>query len=231
LVQFFGADDVKAGSSGSADGGGERETGERWHDVGIGRCCFFGFAEQEADAGTVDAGGVRVGGLGDDDTGVSGCGDVGDGAEFEPKPADVDGGCAFALTDEVGDGDLLCAEAFGDAHGPLAAHGDAGGWGLRQDVSGRRVGRVEAVFEVEDEAVGAGLLAGFEKGESGEVGNLDLAAVDGEAHGDECGDESHDEHRQGTQDDVEEAVDVAGLQLHAGSGYREWGWSLCLNAV
>ena len=67
------------------------------------------FAEQEADAGTVDTCGVRVGGLGDDDTGVSGCGDVGDGAKFEPKPADVDGGCAFALADEVGDGDLLGA--------------------------------------------------------------------------------------------------------------------------
>ena len=163
LIEFFGADDVKSGGGGGADGSGERETGEGWHDVCIGGCGLFGFAEQEADAGAVDAGGVGAGGLGDDDAGVSGCGDVGDGAEFEPEAADVDGGGAFALTDEVGDGDLLRAEALGDANGPLAAYGDAGGGGLREDVSGRRVGGVEAVFEIEDEAVGAGLLAGFER--------------------------------------------------------------------
>ena len=44
-----------------------------------------------------------------------------DGAEFEPEAANVDGGGALALAEDVGDGDLLCAEAFGDAHGPLAA--------------------------------------------------------------------------------------------------------------
>jgi len=225
LIQFFGRDDVKAGGGGSADGGGEREACEGWHDVGVGRCGLFGFAEQEADARAVDTGCVGVGGLGDDDAGVTGCGDVGDGAQFEPEAADVDGGGAFALADKVGDGDLLRAEAFGDAYGPLAAHGDAGGGRLREDVTGRRVGRVEAVFEVEDKAVGAGLLAGVKKGEAGEVGDLDLAAVDGEAHGDEGGDERDDEHRQGTEDDVEETVDAASLQfqlhLHAGSGYRE----------
>ena len=32
--------------------------------------------------------------------------------------------------------------------------------------------------------------------------------------------ERDDEHRQGAEDDVEEAIDAAGLQLHAGSGYR-----------
>jgi hypothetical protein len=44
--------------------------------------------------------------------------------------------------------------------------------------------------------------------------------VDGEAHGDEGGEERDDEHRQGTEDDVEEAVDAAELELHAGTGYR-----------
>jgi hypothetical protein len=219
LIEFLGGDDVEAGGGGRADGGGERETCEGWHDIGVGRCGLFGFAEQETDAGAIDAGCIGIGGLGDDDAWVSGCGDMRDGAEFEAKAADVDGGGALALADEVGDGDLLGSEAFGDAYGPLAAHGNAGGGRLGEDVTGRCVGRVEAVFEVEDEAVGAGLLAGVEKGEAGEVGDLDFATVNGEAHGDEGGDERNDEHRQGTEDDVEEAVDAAGLQfqlhLHA----------------
>ena len=155
-VEVFGADDVKAGGGGAGGGSGEREAGERGHDEGIGGFGLFGFAEQEADARAVDAGGVGAGGLGDDDAGVSGCGDVGDGAEFEPETADVDGGGALALTEEVGDGDLLRAEAFGDADGPLAADGDAGGGGLREDVAGRRVGGVEAVFEIEDAGRGSG---------------------------------------------------------------------------
>lgn len=137
-----------------------------------------------------------------------------DRAEFESEAADVDGGSALALAEEVGDGDLLCAEAFGDADGPLATDGGAGSGGLREDASGWNVGGEEAIFKGEAEADGARLLAGVGEGEAGEVGNFDLAAVDGEAHGDEGGDERDDEHRQGTEDDVEEAVDAADLQLH-----------------
>jgi len=51
---------------------------------------------------------------------------VSDGAEFEPETADVDGGGALGLTEDVGDRDLLGAEAFGDADGPLAADCRAG---------------------------------------------------------------------------------------------------------
>jgi hypothetical protein len=108
---------------------------------------LFGFAEEEANAGAVDSGGVGQGSLGDDDTGFAGGGDVGDCAEFESETANVDGGGALALAEQVGDGDLLCAEAFGDADGPLAADGGAGGGGLGEDASGRRVGGVEAVFK------------------------------------------------------------------------------------
>jgi len=149
---------------------------------------------------------------------------VRDGPEFETETADVDGGGALALTEEVGDGDLLRAEAFGNANGPLAADGDARRGGLGEDVSGRRVGGVEAIFEREAEAEGAGPLTRVGEGEAGKVGDLDLAAVDGEAHGDERGEERDDEHRQGAEDDVEEAVDAACLQLHrSGQGYRVWG--------
>jgi hypothetical protein len=115
------------------------------------------------------------------------------------------------LAEDVGDGDLLCAEAFGDAHGPLAADGDAGCGRLGENVAGRRVGGVEAIFEVEDEAEGAGLFAGVGEGEAGEVGYFDFAAVDGEAHGDERGEERDDQHGQCAEKDVEEAVDAGDL--------------------
>ena len=65
-------------------------------------------------------------------------------------------------------------------------------------------------------------LAGFGEGEAGEVGDLDLATVDGEAHGDEGGDERDDQHRQCAEHKVEDAVDAANPEshLHAGTGYR-----------
>ena len=167
-----------------------------------------GLAEKQADTGAVDAGGVGGGGLGDDDAGCSRCGDVGHCAEFEPETADVDGGGALALADNVRNGDLLGAEAFGDTHGPLAADGDAGCGRLGEDVAGGRVGGVEAIFEMEDETAGAGLLAGVGESEASEIGDFDFAAVDGEAHGNEGGEERNDQHRQGAEDDVEEAVDA-----------------------
>ena len=43
---------------------------------------------------------------------------MGDDAEVEAEAADVDGGGALALAEDVGDGDLLRTEAFGDADGP-----------------------------------------------------------------------------------------------------------------
>jgi len=83
---------------------------------------------------------------------------------------------------------------------------------LREDSAGRRVGRVEAIFEVEDQAERAGLFAGLRESEAGEVGDFDFAAVDGEAHGDEGGKKSDDDHRQGAEGGVEDAID--GLSLH-----------------
>lgn len=200
---------MEAGGCCSCCGGGEGEAGEGGHDEGFGGGCGFGVAEEEADAGAVDADGVGGGGLGDDDSGFAGGGDVGDGTEFEAEAADVDGGGALGLAEEVGDGDLLGAEAFGDADGPLATDCEAGGGGLGEDAAGWGVGGVEAVFEAEDEAEGAGFLAGFGEGEAGEVGDFDFVAVDGEAHGDEGGDERYGEHREGAQNDVEEAVDAS----------------------
>ena len=168
---------------------------------------MFGLAEQEADAGAVDAGGIGGGSLSDHDAGFSRCGDVGHGAEFEPEAADVDGSGTLALAEDVGNSDLLRAEAFGDANGPLAADGDAGCGRLGENVARRCVGRVEAIFEVEDKAQGAGLFAGVGEGEAGEVGDFDFAAMDGEAHGDERREERNHEHGQRAENDVEEAVD------------------------
>ena len=170
-----------------------------------------GLAEEKADSGAVDAGGVGGGGLGDDDAGGSGGGDVGYRSEFESEAADVDRGGAFALAEDVGDGDLLCAEAFGDADGPLAADGDTWCGRLGENVARGCDGGVEAIFEVEDQAQGAGLLAGFREGEAGEVGHLDLAAMDGEAHGDERREERNHQHGQRAEKDVEEAVDPGDL--------------------
>lgn len=213
-AEFFGADNVQAGGGSAGGGRGEGEAGKRGHDEGFRRLCLFGIADEEADARTVDSGCVGVRGLSDDDAGISGCGDVGDGTELEPEAADVDGGGALALTEEVGDGDLLCAEAFSDADGPFAAYGCAGCGRLGEDASGRYVGGVEAIFEVEAETEGAGLFACFGDGEAGQVGDFDLAAVDGEAHGDERRGERDHKHGQGSKNDVEEAVDSADRQLH-----------------
>jgi hypothetical protein len=92
---------------------------------------------------------------------------------------------------------------------------------LRENAAGRRVGRVEAVFERESQTLGTSLFAGFRHGETGEVGDLDLAAVDGESHRDEGGEKRDDEHGERAEKDVEEAIDAADLQLHkSGSGYR-----------
>jgi len=227
-VEVFGAGDVEADVGDAGGGGSEREAGEGGHDVG-GSGGGFGIAEEEADSGAVDAGGVGGGGLGDDAAGFAGVGDMGDDTEVEAEAANVDGGGAFALADNAGDGDLLCAEAFGDADGPLAADGGAGGGGLGEDAAGGRAGGVKTVFEVEAEAAGAGLAAGVGDGEAGEVGYGDLAAVDGETHGDEGGDEGDHEHGQGSEEDVEEAVD--GGDLHCLCQDTGWlrvtagGWS------
>ena len=137
---------METDGSDACSGRGEGEASERGHDEGFGRLGIFGFAEEETDAGAVDTCGVGTGGLGDDDAGVSRCGDVGDDALFEAETTDVDGGGALGLTEEVGDGDLLRAETFGDAYSPLAANGGAGCRRLREDVTGWDVGGVETIF-------------------------------------------------------------------------------------
>lgn len=145
--------------------------------------------------------------MSDDDTGVAGGGGVGDGTEIEGEPVEVDGGGAFALTDQVRDSDLLRAEALGDAHGPFSADGGPRIRGLSENMAGRCRGGVETVFEVEAEAEGAGFLAGFGDGKASEVGNSDLVAVDGEAHREKGGDERYQNHGHGAEEDVEESID------------------------
>jgi len=110
------------------------------------------------------------------------------------------------LAEDVGDGDLLGAQAFGDADGPFAANGDAGAGRLSEDETGRRSWRIEAVFEVHAEADGVGLLAGVRDGEASQVRYGDLAAMDGQPHGDESRYESHYKHGQGAEDEVEDTL-------------------------
>jgi hypothetical protein len=184
---------------------GEREAGERRHDEAGGSFDLFGDADEEAYAWTQGSG-VGVGGLGDDDAGFAGGGNVGDDTEVEPEAADVDGGGALALADDVGNGDLLGAEAFGDADSPVATDDGARDRGLGEDTTGRRGWRVEAVFNRDAEARAVGLLAGVCDGETGQIGDGDLAAVDGEAHGDEGGDKGDHKHGQGAEDQVEDAL-------------------------
>jgi hypothetical protein len=137
--ELFGADDVEAGGGGSGGGLDEGEAGEGGHDElgggfgvgdgfggGIGAGVGQGCAEQEADARAFNSCGGGSRGLGEDDAGGTGGGDVSDGSEFEAEAADGDGGGTLGLADEGGDGDLLWAEAFGDADGPLAADDGVG---------------------------------------------------------------------------------------------------------
>ena len=206
-------DDAHTDGSDAGGGGWEGQASEGRHDEGgrsswRRRWCFdlFGNTDEEADARTLGAGGVGAGGLGEDDAGFAGRGDVGDDAELEPEAADIDGGGSLGLADDVGNGNLLRAEAFGDAYSPLAA--DDGAWSgrLGEDSAGGYVGGVETVFEVDVEAEGTGLFACVGEGEAGEIGDRDLAAVDGEAHGREGGGECDHEHGEGAENEVEGAL-------------------------
>ena len=131
---------------------------------------------------------------------------MGDRAEFEGEPADADGGRALGLADEIGDRDLLGAEAFGDADGPFAADYGSGGRGLGEDVACGDGQGVEAVLDVHAQAAGVGLFCGFGDGEAGQIWHFDLAAMDGDAHGKVGGEERYREYGEGAEEDVEEAL-------------------------
>ena len=51
------------------------------------------------------------------------------------------------------------------------------------------------------------MVTGFGKGEAREIGDFDFAAVDGETHGNECGEQGDDDHRQGSEGGVEDTKD------------------------
>ena len=73
------------------------------------------------------------------------------------------------------------------------------------------LGEEKRFSRVKEKAERAGLFAGVRECHSGEVWHLDLAAMDGEAHGDECGEERDHQHGQRAENDVEEAVDSGDL--------------------
>ena len=102
--------------------------------------------------------------------------------------------------------DALRAERLGDADRPLAADAGAGRGVLREDAAGGNVAGVEAVLQVELQAFAAGGFAGVGDGEAGERGNDCLAAVDGEAHGDEGRDKRDGDHREGAQKECKNAL-------------------------
>ena len=163
-------------------------------------------AEKKADTGAVDAGGVGRRGLGEDDAGVAGGSDGGDGAELKGRASEGQRCRPLGLSGDVRNGDLLRTDTFRDADGPLAANGRAGGRELAEDVPGWGVARVELVFEAQAEAEVAGFGAGLLKGEPGEVGDHDLAAVDGEAHRQEGREKEDGEHCHGREQDIEKTL-------------------------
>ncbi len=179
----------------------EGEADEGGHEEGFGG--IGGGAEEQIDAGLIEAG-VGGRGLGEDGVGVAGCVDVGEGAEFELELADVHGGLLDGLADDVGDGDVLGTEAFGDADLPAVADARAGCGGLGEDAADGDGGGVELVLDVEIDAGAEGGLAGFGDGHPGEVGDGDFVAVEGDAEGDAGGDEHDGDHRGGGEGDAEE---------------------------
>ncbi len=200
---------MEAHGGGAEGSHGEGDAGEVGHDEGVGGGGVGGLRDEERDAGAIYIGRVGRGGLGKDGVGWAVGGKVGDGAGFEAEALDGDGGGALGLADGVGDLDLLGAEGLGDADLGVAADGLAGGGGLADEVAGGDGGGVEAVLDGEGEALGVGALLGVGDGEAGEAGDVDLAAVDGEAHGDEGGEERDREHGQRAEGEVEETEDAA----------------------
>ena len=147
--------------------------------------------------------------MGEGHLGVAGGVDVGEGAEVELHAADVHGGVAEGLADDVGDSDLLGAEGFGDADRPAVADAGAGGGGLGEDAAGGDGGGVETVFDIEVDAGFEGGGAGLADGHAGEVGDGDLVAVERNAQGDRGGEQHDDEHGHGRKQPAIVATDPA----------------------
>ena len=152
-------------------------------------------------------GGVGWWGLGEDDSGGSGRGESGDGADLELQAAEDEGGRGFVLAGGVWHGDGLGAEGFGDAHLPAAADAGSGDGGLREDVIGADGAGVEAVFNRQIEAEIFGHCGCIGVGFASQVGNGDLAAVDGDTHGEEGAKDDDGEHQDRAGGDVDDALD------------------------
>ena len=110
---------------------------------------------------------------------------------------------------------------LGDADLAAAADERAGGGGLAEDVVGRDARGVETIFDGEIESQSFGGVGGCVIRETGEGGDVHLAAMDGETHGGERGNQSHDEHGEGTGRDGEDALHA--LDRIQGRGKREEG--------
>lgn len=174
------------------------------HDEG-GWWWWIGLAEQDADAGTIDARGVGRRRLREYDAGSIArlAGQVGNDAHVEPDVADVEGGFALLLADYLGNGDALRAEALGDADVPLLTDFGAGRGRLPEDATGGNGGAVEAVLQVEIEAFAQGAVAGFGESETGKVGHCNFSAVDGQPHGGQRREQRNGHHGESTENDSE----------------------------
>ena len=166
-------------------GNGDRLSYKVGHDEG--GSGWDGWAsKQHAYAGARDSSGSRRGILSDD--GAFGCigpGDVGGRPDFEGSAANLNGGNALIETDEVGYGDALRAEAFGEAKMPFAADHASRRGRLAHDVPDGDVHAVDMAIHAEIETEVRGFAGGVSGGEPFEGGNRDFGPMDGEVHGDD----------------------------------------------
>ena len=212
---------MEAGGGEAGGSCGDGQADEGGHDVGLGWGVGFGVGDEDGDAGAEDAARVGWRGLGQDDAGCSGGGDVGGGAEVQLEAAEHELGRALGLAGDVRDGDVLAAKALRDTDLAAAADEGAGGGRLGEDVVLGDAGGVEAVLHGEVEAKLAGGCGGVLIGETGEGRDVHLAAMDGETHGREGGEDRHDEHEQASDDAVEDVFHR--LDRIQGRGLREEG--------
>jgi hypothetical protein len=121
--------------------------------------------------------------------GFFGHGYGGDFADLEAGAEKFDARGAQGIAFEEGDLELALAEAQDYVNLLGFFHQQAGGWGLADDnVDGELA--IDAVGYAEHQATGADEAGGFGDILAGEVGHGDFAAMDGDAHGGDGGEES-----------------------------------------
>jgi hypothetical protein len=195
---------AKAGRIETALGVGFGQADEMGHDVG-------GFAaalgDENVDAGSGGSGsGTRslqhnfVGG-------PLGHGDGGDFSHLQAGAEEFDAGGAEGIAFEEGNLELTLAEAEDDVGLLRFFHEQAGGWSLADDdVDGEFA--IDAIGDTKIQATGAEQAGGFGDIFADEVGHGDFAAVNGDAHGGDGGEESRGSEDENEQSHLTELLEA-----------------------